>query len=601
MKAKYLLTALLLACTVLSSCGELNPSDNTANNTSEATGDLPVATINTDEMFTNRDNDISYNVRESAIVTLDGDRAVCNSSGVIIEGSKITVTDEGDYIFRGALNDGMIIVNAKATDKLRIVLDGADITSKTSAALYVMQADKVVLTLAEGSENSLSSGETFVQFDENNIDSAVYSRDDLTLNGRGSLTVNSPAGHGIVSKDDLVITSGTYNVTSSSHGICANDSVRIANCTISVKSGKDGIQSDNNNDVSRGYVYIKDGKFSIISQGDGISSSSTMLIDGGTFNITCGGGSENGTKTHSDSYGQFPVGPPGGGRPPMERSTDTSTDSKSMKAFKSGATLTVNDGYFKINSADDSLHTNKDLVINSGTFEIASGDDGIHADGNLTVNGGNINIPECYEGLEALNITFNGGDVSLTASDDGLNVASGNDGSGLGGRDDVNFGGFRPGGGDHGGGAGNVGSGSNGSIVITGGTLNITAYGDGIDANGTLQITGGFTQICGPTTGDTATLDYDKSAVITGGTFIGTGAMGMAQTFSTSDQGLLSFSVGNQSANTEIKIFDSTGTEVFTHTPKLDYAVVIVSSPKITKGESYSITVGSVSGNVTAQ
>lgn len=158
------------------------------------------------------------------------------------------------------------------------------------------------------------------------------------------------------------------------------------------------------------------------------------------------------------------------------------------------------------------------------------------------------------------------------------------------------FGGGRPGGM----GAGGMSANSNGSIKISGGTLYINSSGDGIDANGTLEISGGHITVVGPTQGDTATLDYDKSATITGGTFIGTGAQGMAQSFSDSGQGVIAISVGSQSANTKIVLKDKNGKTVIEHSPELNFAVVILSSPEIIKGETYSVAVGSKSGEFEA-
>ena len=158
------------------------------------------------------------------------------------------------------------------------------------------------------------------------------------------------------------------------------------------------------------------------------------------------------------------------------------------------------------------------------------------------------------------------------------------------------MGGGRPGGGGFGGMSGN----SNGSIKVSGGNLYINSSGDGMDANGTLEISGGYTVVVGPTQGDTATLDYDTSGIITGGTFIGTGASGMAQTFSDSKQGVVAVSVGNQPAGTQIILKDKNGNTVLEHTPELNFAVVILSSPDMTKGENYTITVGTQSGEFEA-
>ena len=155
-------------------------------------------------------------------------------------------------------------------------------------------------------------------------------------------------------------------------------------------------------------------------------------------------------------------------------------------------------------------------------------------------------------------------------------------------------------GGRPGGGFGGMSGNSNGSIKVSGGTLYINASGDGIDANGTVEITGGHTTVVGPTRGDTATLDYDVSATISGGTFIGTGAAGMAQTFSDSEQGVIAVSVGNQFAGTEITLKDTSGKTLISYKPELDFAVVILSAPDIVKGQTYTITIGSQSGEFEA-
>ena len=219
-----------------------------------------------------------------------------------------------------------------------------------------------------------------------------------------------------------------------------------------------------------------------------------------------------------------------------------------MKGIKAAASILISGGTITIDSADDAIHSDASITINGGAFALASGDDAIHAEETLTVTAGTINISESYEGLEALNIEIQGGDITLTASDDGLNAAGGVDSSGTTGGRDGMFGG-----------RGGMSSSSNGSIVISGGNLYIKASGDGIDANGTLLISGGYTVVVGPTQGDTATLDYDVSATITGGTFIGTGASGMAQTFSNSEQGVIAVGVGNQSSGTAITLKDQNG------------------------------------------
>lgn len=555
--------------------------------------------IDVSQMFSDRDFEVGYDESASAIIELNGDSATCSSDAVQISGSTVTIIDEGTYIISGTLEDGMIIVNSEKTDKTQLVLNGVSIHSETSAPIYILQSDKVFITLAEGTENVLSNGGTFTAIDENNIDAAIFSREDLTLNGSGSLVITSPAGHGIVSKDELTLTSGSYDISSASHGLVGKDGICIANASFAITSGKDGIHAENSDDTSLGYVYIQSGTFQISAEGDGISAAADMQIEDGSFDITSGGGSANATKTTSDSWGNFmgggrhSGGTKGGtsGGSETAASADAEDDGTSIKGIKASGNILINGGTFSIDSADDSLHSNASVTIQGGNFQIASGDDGIHADDTLTITDGTVHISESYEGLEGLHVNISGGDITLTASDDGLNAAGGTDSSGFGGqRGNDKFGGR----------GGNGSSSSDGSITISGGTIYVNASGDGIDANGTLTISGGNTIVCGPTQGDTATLDYDVSGIITGGTFIGTGASGMAQTFSDSEQGVIAVSVGNNSAGTAITLTDAEGNTMLSHSPELSFAVVIISSPDIVKGETYTITVGSSSGEVTA-
>ena len=553
------------------------------------------------DMFSDRDLKQNYDQSSAAFITLDNESSSASLGSVKISGGNVTVTEEATYVISGTLDDGMLIVDAPQTAKIQLVLDNVNITSKTSAALYILGADKVFVTLKDGTQNTLANGGSFEAIDDNNIDSALFSKQDLTLNGSGTLTVTSPAGHGIVCKDDLVATGGSFVINCASHGIDANDSVRLANAGFDITAGKDAVHCENSDDSSLGFVYVSSGSIKASAEGDGISAGAYMQIGGGTFDIIAGGGSENAQKASSDSFGGFMGGKgPGGMRPDSMQPTasQTTEDATSMKGLKSASDMQITGGSFTINSADDSLHSDASLTIGGGEFRIASGDDAVHAEDTLTVTAGSIDISESYEGLEALHVSLQGGDIKLIASDDGLNAAGGTDSSGFtGGRDGMFGGGKAPGGM---GGPNGMSANSNGSIKISGGTLYINSSGDGLDANGTLEISGGYTVVTGPTRGDTATLDYDKSATISGGTFIGTGASGMAQTFSDSAQGVIALSVGSQAELTPISVKKADGTEIINHSPELDFAVVIISSPELVKGEKYSVTVGSQSSEFEA-
>ena len=604
MRKMRLAAAMLALCFLLTACGDQTPPvddtpvDDTQQTQQEPDKDTDKGTGSTvtsdSDMFTQRDLRTTYDESKSALITLSGTTASSSSNAVSVKGNTVTILDEGTYLLTGTWN-GQIVVDAPKDAKTQLVLRDVSIHCETSAALYVKKADKVFVTL-EG-KNTLSCGESFTAVDENNIDGAVYAKADLTFNGSGKLTVTAPAGHGIVGKDDLVFAGGSYDITCASHGVDANDSVRCVDTDLTVTAGKDAIRAENTDDTTRGFVYIESGTFLLEAEGDGISAGAYLEIRGGSFDITCGGGSENGSKQSSDNWGGFGgmgggMGRPGGygGMGGNSQQPSSQEDSTSMKALKATGDLTVSGGIFSVDSADDAFHSNADLTVNGGHFTIATGDDGFHADENLTVADGNISISECYEGLEGLHIAVSGGKIDLKSSDDGINAAGGTDLSGGGGRDQ--FGGM-PGG---------FGMGSgNGSITISGGELYLQASGDGIDANGTLTISGGYTVVCGPTRGDTAVLDYDKTAIITGGTFIGTGSTMMAQTFSEgSTQGTFAVTCGTQSAGAAIVLTDKAGNTVVDHTPQLSYGLVVISTPEMVKGENYTITIGGASGTFAA-
>ncbi len=588
----------------------------------------PAASIDTTDLFSDRDYRVSYEEADSVTITLSGKTASCTSSAVTVSGSVVTITGEGTYILEGTLDDGSIVVDMDKQDKAQLVLNGVSIHSQTSAPIYIRQGDKVFVTTAENTENRLSNGGSFTPDGETNLDAVIFSREDLTLNGLGKLRISSPGGHGIVSKDELTLTGGTYEITAGSHGLTGKDNVCIAHGSLTIEAGKDGIHAENSDDESLGFIYIEQGDFHITAENDGISAQSSLEIAGGSFDLLCGGGSANG-ETHADNFGH-----PGSFNPFGDQASQQEESTESKKGIKCSGNLILSGGNFSVDSADDAIHSNCSIRLSGGSFHLSTGDDGIHADETLTVTQGSIHVSQSYEGLEALDVRISGGDIQLQATDDGINAAGGADSSGFGGI----FGGDAfggPGGnpppGVHGGQGGQGGtpptggqggqggqggtpptggqgspggagmSSGNGSIVISGGTVSIHASGDGIDANGSLEITGGFVTVCGPTRGDTATLDYDTTATISGGTFIGTGASGMAQSFSDSSQAVFAVSVGAQSAGTAITLADASGKVLISHTPELDFSVVILSCPEMVKGETYTITVGGSTGSFAAK
>lgn len=546
--------------------GEIS-NENTSNTTKDN------AKEEKDDMFTDRDNDTSYKENEAVIITLDDNKTQTSDNSVKLDKNTITITKEGTYILSGSLSDGQIKVDAGEKDKIQLVFNGVDINSKTSSAVYVKSADKVFITLAENSKNKLSNSGEFENFDDS-IDAVVFSKKDITFNGTGELSVTAKYGNGIASKNDLKITGGTYKIDAQNHAVSGKNSVRIANGNITLTADKDGIHSENKDDSDKGFVYISGGNINIESDGDGIDASLDVKVNGGTFNIKSGGGNQNAEQKQSEMFG--------GGRFDRQNSyteqTAEEADKTSAKGIKSDGDITLNGGKLVIDSADDTIHSKANLTINDGDFNLATGDDGLHADSKTYITGGRIDITTSYEGIEGKIIEISGGHITLVSSDDGLNSAGGNDGSGFGGgmrQDEFN-------------------SGSSESYVkISGGYVSVNSNGDGLDSNGNLYVSGGEIYVDGPSDNSNASIDYENSAEITGGKIIAIGSSGMAQNFGdNSTQGSMLVNISQGKAGDEIVLTDSSGKVIMSYTAQKLYNSVVISTPDIKQGETYTLKTG---------
>ncbi len=583
---KRILALILCAVLVLSftACSqESSSTDNTQNaettestaiQTTEQTTVKAETTATTlkdgdyDLSFTERDCDYSYDETACKITFSDTSVKADNSSAITVNGTDVTITSEGTYILSGGCNNGSITVEADDKAKLQLVFDGLDLTS-TQSPLVIKSGDKVFITLAKGSESSLSDGSSYsLTIDDSTVDGAIFSKSDVTINGSGSLSINGNYKHGIVSKDDLAIVGATVNVNSTSTGIDSKDCVKLKDAYITVTAGSDAIRSTNTEETdTRGFVYISGGSFNLTSENDAIQSASMLRVDSGAFDITSGGGSEN-TKAHYNE-------PMGRGMQMFTSSSDIE-DSESTKSLKAALSIKINGGEFSLNSSDDALHSNGDISISNSTFKVSSGDDGLHADNSLTIDGGTIDITKSYEGVEGGQITVNGGKIALVSSDDGFNVAGGND-------EMVRQDPFS--------------ADSSKMLTINGGYIFVNASGDGLDSNGSLTVTGGTVLVSGPENSGNGSLDYNSSSKITGGTLIALGCSGMAQSITGEGQCSISTNISAHSGNTSFALCDNSGNVIASFTPPKQYSNVVVSAPAIKTGESYSIVCGAtVSG-----
>jgi hypothetical protein len=525
--------------------------------------------------FDDDDLDSDPSTADMAYVVLDGSTVSLRGSGTIISGDVVTITNGGVYSVSGSLAEGQIIVDAQDSDVVRLILNNADISCSTSAPIYVANADKVVITVPDGTQNSVTDGDSYVfpdrESDEPNA--AIFSKDDLTINGGGSLTVNGNYNNGIASEDDLVICGGDITVNAVNDGLKGRDPVALRDARATVSAGGDGIQANNDEDPEEGYVCIESGAFDITAEGDGIQAETALTISGGEFHSSSGGGSVNGPD-------RDPFLDRG-----MQDSPRPSSDGDSAKGLKAGVDLRILGGLIDIDSADDALHSNKNLTIQGGQITLATGDDGIHSDSRLEISGGEIEITECYEGLESAGITINGGSIRIVASDDGINTVSREAGVAEG---------RAPGG-------GGLGFADDSYLHINGGYVVSNAGGDGLDVNGSAEMTDGVVIVHGPTSNNNGPLDYLGDFAVSGGFLVAAGSAGMAQAPSTSStQYSVMLSAGSPlPAGTMVHIESEEGEDILTFVPSKAYQSLVVSSPELENGASYVVyTGGSSSGTL---
>lgn len=552
------LLSLLLACSIVASCGapevSEKPGESTTTNadSSSPSGTTTSTTLNPDSVYTAKVE------IPSEIKTVDdikkkasgfsnecrinfGDSISISGAGAwVLDNGDISITESGIYTISGNGDCGIVV---DADDPVKLVLDNANLTNSDGAAIYVTSG-KLVLEAAAGTENTLTDGSSYKYDDpEEAPNAAVFSKDDILITGTGKITVNANYNNGISSKDALAAETATIVINSENNALKANDSIYIASGTFTLSSGGDSIKTDS---VGTGSIAILGGDFSVTSGKDGIQADLALVIGGGNLNITTTGN----TKSDSDL---------------------------SSKGIKSDGSIIIGGGIINIDSTDHSIRSFGTLGIEGGSITVDSQyGKGVFAEGILTINNGYVDVRNSYEGLESKDdIVINGGTVLVNSSDDGLNTGS-SSGEAMFSSDD----------GSH-------------DIVITDGTVIVNAGGDGLDSNGGISVSGGTLVVFGPTNNGNGALDYEErmgSMTVTGGTVLALGSAGM---MAYPSENYIASGMLNASADMAVTIADADGNiKISVKTPKNAASAVFSDG---TDCGSYKIyTGGTVSGTYNA-
>ena len=530
--------------------------------------------------FTTNDQNGSWDTTGAAVITLTGDGASISGNGAYVYDGNVVIAEAGRYVLSGSLEDGSIIVDAHDSSKVWILLDGVEINCSDDACIQVDQADKVFLTLAEGSQNILTSGSVYSDTAlSDGTDGAIFAHDDLTINGSGSLTVTAQYSHGISANDDLVITGGTITISAVDDAIHANDSIRIKDVAITVTAGDDGLLTSN--EVENGYLYIESGTLDITASGDGIHTTGDITVAGGEINISAG---DDGIHSDASVFVQ----------------SGTILISDCYEGIEA-LIIDVSGGDVSINCEDDGFNANggsSDMFggggqmgggRNDGTFghggmRGSGTDDGTTGErptppdmGEEGMTGERPTPPDMGE--EGMSGGMPAGQETETASGSGQSSAD---------TEDVET-----------------------YISISGGNIRIVNEigqdADGLDSNGDIKISGGTIYISLLGTGSNCAVDYASEsggvAEITGGTIIACGASSMAEGFdSTSTQASILYNTSTVAeAGTTLTVTDADGSVLLSWEVPCSFSSALISCPEMKVGGTYTVSAGETSEEVTLE
>ena len=497
------------------------------------------------------EQDLSWDTSSETAIDLSNPTA---TDGVTVEDGTLTITKAGTYKLSGEYQ-GQIKVETADSDAVRLVLDNANITNSSGAALNVVNADEVILYSASGTTNTISDGADYTATGEDDPDAVVYSKADMTIAGEGALKVNGNHEDGIHTSDGLVIASGTLEVNAANTGIKGKDYVDILGGTINVTAQQDGIKSTNDTDEGQGWTRLSNGTVTVNAGDDGFKASRVVEISGGSLTVE---------QSDEGIEAQY---------------------------------INVSGGDVNVTSADDGMNASLKTSNSESTDSSENTSDAANQQQNNQQQGslpggqqnGTSNQQQQGTGQPP---AMPGGNAQDGKSQNGT-TGTGQQGMGQ-----------PPQGGMPGGGGGTFEV-IDAAINVSGGHVTVNAEGDGIDSNGVTTLSGGTLIVNGPSQGGNAALDTNGDLLLNGATVLSGSTADMFEapsTNSTSGYLKLTNSSGFEQGST-VQVADSSGKVVANYkVTKSNVQLVLVSSSSIVKGQSYTAytTTSAVDSNATS-
>ncbi|MDO5080871.1 carbohydrate-binding domain-containing protein [Buchananella hordeovulneris] len=468
----------------------------------------------------------------SGEVVFAGQTATSQAEGVSVSGTVTTINQPGVYRLSGDYT-GQLVVDAPADALVVLIFDNLTIDTSLGSAVEIKSAANAVIVL-EGNSNVADASS---YQDSSAANAAIYADTNLQITGNGGLTVTGRGNDGITATDDLVIESGSLQVTAVDDALRGKDSLSLLGGSVSVKAGGDALKADNDVDTDKGYIHIAGGSLTLTAQGDALTASTDVIVTGGTVAASTAGGAGN-----------------------------TVAEDASAKGIKAGVYAVVAGGDLHLDAAEDAVHADGSIRLSGGRLELSAADDAVHAEAALVLDGADVEVAKSVEGLEAEVVTISDGTVSVVSSDDAIN-----------------------------------GSASTGEVLVevTGGQVELNSEGDALDSNGDLFISGGSVVAWGPSYDDNGTVDVDGTFAVTGGSLLAAGSAGMAVSPNADGLGWVSANL-LVSAGSEVIISTTAGQEIARFTAKKAFANLLYAVEEIPVGQQLVIAVDGVETTVTA-